>query len=150
MRWEWKQLITGVFFEGFKAFSLHRGRWLASILQYASICHNQKKTTMLTAKKNSKVTVTVATSSCQWQWRLWVWSAQSHMPSSEIWQVGSEGPLGSPWHISIYCNICLSLSSVGKPLPFGAQPSRSPARSSPAFVVPVRDGRFLGLGHCII
>ena len=51
---------------------------------------------------------------------------------------------------TIYCNICLSLSSAGMPLPFGAHPSRSPARSSLASVMPVKDGRFLGLGQCII
>ena len=31
---------------------------------------------------------------------------------------------------------------------FGAQSSRSVARSSPAFDLPVRDSGFLGLGHC--
>ena len=51
--------------------------------------------------------------------------------------------------------IRLSLSSAGVPLPFRAHPSRSPARSSPASVVPVRDGRFLWfrplyyLEHCL-
>ena len=67
------------------------------------------------ARGSSTPISTLATSSCQWRWRLWEWLAQSHMPSSGIWQVGSERPLGSPWPISIYCNICLSLSSTGMP-----------------------------------
>ena len=81
---------------------------------------------------------------------IWVGSAQSRMPSSGIWQVGSEESQWSPRPTSTCCIICLSLSGMEMPLSSVAQLSRSLVRSSPAFDLPVRDSRFLGLGHCYI